>query len=274
MKPLDEQQQKLIDKYLEGRLSEDDEQDFQQQIQQEDFAAEVQFQESLQDAVQKLAKEEHPLKKRLQEEEKKIKDGTPVATAGLPHFKPKQKRPRPIRQYMNMAAGLAILAFIVYQLIPFLFPSTIDTEFPIAAIKSLERPPQLTQIIKGDQNQDLESKAIDCITLFKAEDQFPAALSCFQDLNEQYTTPEIRYYIAHSFFHLGQYESAVPIYDELLQSADIEDVQIHDQIRLNRLLSLVLLQEAGYQEELDEIIKDKTFKYLREAQKLQEMLKG
>ena len=53
MKPLDEQQQKLIDKYLEGRLSDEEEQDFQQQIQQEDFAAEVQFQEGLQDDVQK-----------------------------------------------------------------------------------------------------------------------------------------------------------------------------------------------------------------------------
>ena len=80
MKPLDEQQQKLIDKYLVGRLSEEEEQDFQQQVQQEDFAAEVQFQESLQDAVQKLAKEEHPLKKRFQEEEKKIKEGTAVST--------------------------------------------------------------------------------------------------------------------------------------------------------------------------------------------------
>ncbi|MBX2871165.1 MAG: hypothetical protein KTR30_03670 [Saprospiraceae bacterium] len=274
MKPLDEQQQKLIDKYLEGRLSDDDQQDFQQQIQQEDFAAEVQFQESLQGAVQKLAKEEHPLKKRFQGEEKKIKDGTAGASPKLPHFTSKQERPRPIRQYMNMAAGLAILAFIIYQLVPFLFPSTVETEFPIAAIKSLERPPQITQIIKSDQNQALESMAIDCITLFKAENQYPAALSCFQSLNEQYTTPEIRYYIAHSFFHLGQYESAVPIYDELLQSSDIKDDQIHDQIRLNRLLSLVLLKEAGYQEELDEIMQDNSFKYLREAQKLQEMLKG
>ncbi len=274
MKPLDEQQQKLIDKYLEGRLSEEDEQDFQQQIQQEDFAAEVQFQESLQDAVQKLAKEEHPLKKRLQGEEKKINDGMSIPSPGLPHFKRQQKRPRLMVRYMSRAAGLAILAFLSYQLFPFLFPPTADAKLPTEAIISLGRSPQITQIIKGDQDQTLDSMAIDCITLFKAENQYTAALRCFQNLNERHSTPEIRYYIAHTYFKLGQYEAAIPIYDELLQSADIQDRQTHDQIRLNRLLSLVLLQKDGYQGELDDMVQNTDFNYLLEAQKLKKLLKG
>lgn len=274
MKPLDEQQQKLIDKYLEGRLSNEEEQDFQQQVQQEDFAAEVQFQESLQDAVQRLAKEEHPLKKRFQGEEKKIKEGTLIPSKGLPEFKRKQEEPTPIRRYMSFAAGIAILAFLVYQLFPFLFPGTTGTEFPIAAIKNLERPPQMTSITKSSDNQTIESLAIDCITLFKAETQYTEALNCFQDLNKLQSTPEIQYYTAQCHFNLDQYGSAINLYDELLASPEIGDKQVQDQIRWNRLVALVLNRDSAYEDELQSMAQDKDFRYLREAQKLQELLRG
>ena len=274
MKPLDEQQQKLIDKYLVGRLSEEEEQDFQQQVQQEDFAAEVQFQESLQDAVQKLAKEEHPLKKRFQEEEKKIKEGTAVSTGSLPHFKRKKEQLPPIRRYMSMAAGVAILAFLVYQLFPFLFPGSTEAAFPIAAIKNLERPPQMTSITKSSDNQTIESLAIDCITLFKAETQYAKALSCFQDLNKLQTTPEIQYYTAQCHFNLDQYDVAINLYDDLLSSQKIRDKQVQDQIRWNRLVAQVLQRGIDYEAELNSMIQDKKFRYLREAQKLQELLQG
>lgn|GEM_PF-5563547 len=275
MKPTDEQKQTLIDKYLEGRLSEQEQQDFQEQIQDADFEAEVRFQEGLDDAVQDLAKAEHPLKKLFQAEEKKIKDGTLGEGKALPHFKKKKPRPQPTigRYFMMRAAGLAILALVVYQLWPFLFPSFPNTsDFPTAAIKSLERPPQMTQITKSGEDQTTDSLAINCITYYKSEDQFPIALSCFQDLNKRQTTPEIRYYTAQCFFNLEDYESAIPIYDELLASTTIHDDQIQDQIRWNRLLSLVLIQETGYKEELQNMIQDKDFKYLREAQKLRELL--
>lgn len=274
MKPLDEQQQKLIDKYLEGRLSDEEEQDFQQQIQQEDFAAEVQFQESLQDAVQRLAKEEHPLKKRFQEEEKKIKTRAPIAADRLPHFKQKGEKPRPIRRYMSLAAGLGILAFLTYQLFPFLFPSPAETEFPIAAIKSLERPPQMTQITRGSQDQTIDSLAIDCITLFKTESQYSEALSCFRNLSNLQLTPEIRYYTAQCFFNLDQYDSAIAVYDELLEAADLLEKQVQDQIRWNRLVAQVLSRDGVYEGELQSMTQDKEFRYLREALKLRELLQS
>ncbi len=274
MKPLDEQQQKLIDKYLEGELSNEEEQDFQQQIQEEDFAAEVQFQESLQDAVQQLAKEEHPLKKRFQEEEKKIKEGKAIPTKGLPHFGRKQEQPTPIRRYMNLAAGIAILAFLVYQLFPFLFPGTTGAEFPIAAIKNLERPPQMTSITRSSDNQTIDSLAIDCITLFKTENKYTEALNCFQDLNKLQSTPEIQYYTAQCYFNLDQYVPAIDLYDQLLASPEIADKQVKDQIRWNRLVAQVLQRGIDYEAELNSMIKDKKFRYLREAQKLQELLQG
>ena len=209
MKPFDEQQQKLIDKYLEGRLSKSEEQDFQQQIQDTDFEAEVRFQEGLQDAVQHLAKEEHPLKKLFQGEEKKIREENIEPVPSLPTFSRNKLPPSPkrvfIRHYMSAAAGLAVLAFITYQLWPFLIPSPGTPDGPSAAtIQSLERPPQMTQITKSGASQVADSLAIDCITLFKSENQYPAALDCFQNLNRQQPTPEISYYIAQCFFKLEQ----------------------------------------------------------------------
>lgn len=215
MKPTDEQKQTLIDKYLEGRLSEQEQQDFQEQIQDADFEAEVRFQEGLEGAVQDLAKAEHPLKKIFQAEEKKIKDGMLGEVKELPHFKKKKPRPQPTigRYFMMRAAGLAILALIVYQLWPFLFPSFPNDNGQITdAIRSLERPPQMTQITKSGEDQTVDSLAINCITYYKAEGQFPVALSCFQDLNERQTTPEIRYYTAQCFFNLEDYKSAIPIW--------------------------------------------------------------
>ncbi|NRB52769.1 MAG: hypothetical protein HRU41_34230 [Saprospiraceae bacterium] len=274
MKPLDEQQQKLIDKYLEGRLSDEEEQDFQQQIQQEDFAAEVQFQEGLQDAVQKLAKEEHPLKKRFQGEEKKIKEGASIDADGLPYFERRKEKSKPIRQYLNLAAGLAILAFLVYQLFPFIFPAHTEPEFPIAAIKSLERPPQMTQITTGSQNHPIDSLAIDCITLFKTESQYNEALHCFQNLSDLEPTPEIQYYTAQCFFNLDQYDAAISVYDKLLATANLLEKQVQDQIRWNRLVAQVLSRDGAYEGELQMLTQDKEFRYLREALKLQELLQG
>lgn len=279
MKPINEQQQRLIDKYLQGRLSDSEERNFQQQIQDADFEAELRFQEGLQDAVQDLAKQEHPLKQLFQGEEKKIKSGILGETKGLPHFSSKKQRPAAsrvfIKRYLSAAASVVVLAFLVYQLWPFLFPDLGREQGPSTAdIQSFERPPQMTEITKSGTSPAADSMAIDCITLFKSESQYSNALSCFQNLNQKQATPETHYYIAQCYFKLAEYESAIAGYDQLLATPDLVPRAVQDQIRWNRMLAHLLNQDQSYQAELNSMVKDENFRYLREAMTLQEMLGG
>ncbi|MEZ5043040.1 MAG: zf-HC2 domain-containing protein [Saprospiraceae bacterium] len=286
MKRTDEQKQMLIEKYLEGELSDKEKVLFERHIKETDFSAELRFQKNLKNATKRLAKKENPLKLLFQGEEKKIKEGETDAIPSLPVFEEantislaevsaKKSKNKPfLRIWIPYAASAAVLALVaLWMWNPFEGPTPFVPADKSSLIAKFQRPPQMTQITKsGGNDRPLDSIAIDCITLFKTENQYPKALSCFQNLAVRQSTPEIQYYIGQCYLNTDSFEQAIRQYDMLLQQGQLTNPDTLQQIRWNRLLAKAASEQEGYQAELEAMANDKGFKYLKEARDLQELL--
>lgn len=247
MEPSNENKQDLIDRYFEGRLSDQDKLEFKKQLKDPDFKADFFFHKDMAEALHR-DHQDPALKKIFQEREKKIKD----------RFR--------IRRQLAMAASVLVLIVAGTLILPRVLgeeDSNLHSSiFSLKETPDAESGTKSAEVITPDENPNRA-----CIDQYFTKD-FSGAISCFQNrLNTNPENIQAQYFLGHCYFAEKNYTAAIQQFDTILKDTEIE-TNFKQEVVWNRLLNLKMLNDARYIDELEKILQDDRHRFFRKAKKL------
>jgi tetratricopeptide (TPR) repeat protein len=259
MESRNEKLQDLIDRYFEGQLSEKDQLEFKEKMNDPSFRSAVKFQQKLASGLKKDYQNSR-LKGLFQAEEKKM-----------------AKRVF-LRQRLSIAASILVLlvaGWYVFSGPPTEGPVT-SNELDIESVLALHKSPGDTGK-KGGADEGTEANPNEaCKILYEPEEAFQKALDCFLTLqNNGEGDLETTYYIGSCHFKLGNYPQALEEFEQA--AADGQSVfkpATLSQIEWNILVAKVLTADnpTAYLDEVSSKLKDPEYDYYQEAQKLSNLI--
>lgn len=259
MESRNEKLQDLIDRYFEGRLSEKDQLEFKEKMNDPKFRSTVKFQQKLASGLKKDYQNAH-LKGLFQAEEKKM-----------------AKRVL-LRQRLSIAASILVLLVAGWYV--FSDPSTegpvAGNELNIEAVAILQKDPLVEETREvTDEGTDTKPNEA-CKTLYEPEKAYQQALDCFLALqNKGEGDLETSYYIGSCHFKLGNYPKALQEFEQV--AADGQSTfkpETLSQIAWNILVAKVLTADnpTAYLDEVTSLLEDPGYDYFIEAKKLSNLL--
>lgn len=262
MKELTKHQQNLIDRLFEGRLPKGEQGRLEEEMENADFRAAVEFRRDIQRA---FALDEAGIgKTKLQEREKRIE------TDNEKDIKKPIARVIPMRRILAVAAGVLILAVAVW----FGKDLILSPSLPIA-LEFLDIPPEHS-IAGGPSPEQLLLAGKDA---FYRDKKYAKAEASFEqvDARSGYFS-EAQYLLAHSLMQQQKFTEAVPIFDSFLtDNAKFETLPGRyrnlDQIRFERMLGyLGAEQDNAFRPELEFFLNHPDDYYKEKAQALKQRL--